>query len=58
MDPATTIVQTTVAVGAAESQAQTTAPGTMGAIVFFTVMAVIAVGALVLYLKYRPRTPR
>jgi hypothetical protein len=58
MDPATTTVQTTVAVNAAEGRAQPTTPATMGAAVFFTVMAVIAVGALLLYLKYRPRTRR
>jgi hypothetical protein len=58
MDSATTIVQATVAADTAEGRAQPTSPGTMGAVVFFTVMAVIAVGAFLLYLKYRPRTRR
>ncbi|MCX7621654.1 MAG: hypothetical protein N2037_12525 [Acidimicrobiales bacterium] len=55
MEQPTTSAQITVPEPASKSSSS---PGTTGALVFFTVMAVIVIGALVLYAKHRPRRSR
>ncbi len=57
MELAESLAQSTVPVSGNPGTEPVT-PGVMGGIVFFTVMAIIAIGAIVLYLRYRPRSPQ